>query len=406
MMAGRSFTRHSNGIGNRIRAEHINELQSALEEDDARIDLKADEGQFAAHTANMNNPHGVTKDQLGLGNVDNTSDMAKPVSTAVQAALDTKAAKADAVPEGGVYGQVLTVTHSGREWVDPPGIVYPSLLLSPDGSFDRSGPVSPTIGSAVSVIDGQYGKAWQFGAQNGNVTLPIGDYLATDRGTVIARVRPKPGGSYPIDINAYQGMFLGNNSNNMTMLFVWGDPVEWQSWTWSTISPLDTWAVWVITWDESRIRVYVNGTLRVNDLKTSAANFGTHVRFGERPGVTRTSDGESALYYREPLPHTEIERIAGMTTRWTMDNTRVNLALANQPPAGSPFLQMHPPNRKIATGGATLRTAPGPSTQAITTLAAGTDVHDTKQTVSVSSVSYSLVVTAFGNAWVPSSTLV
>lgn len=40
-MAGRSFTRHSNGVGNRIRAEHINELQAALESDDSRIDAKA-----------------------------------------------------------------------------------------------------------------------------------------------------------------------------------------------------------------------------------------------------------------------------------------------------------------------------------------------------------------------------
>ena len=43
-----------------------------------------------AHLANMNNPHNVTKSQVGLGNVDNTSDMNKPVSTAQQAALDKK----------------------------------------------------------------------------------------------------------------------------------------------------------------------------------------------------------------------------------------------------------------------------------------------------------------------------
>ena len=37
------------------------------------------------------NPHGTTKNHLGLGNVDNTSDANKPVSTAQQAALDGKA---------------------------------------------------------------------------------------------------------------------------------------------------------------------------------------------------------------------------------------------------------------------------------------------------------------------------
>jgi hypothetical protein len=40
------------------------------------------------HTSNTSNPHSVTKEQVGLGNVDNTSDANKPVSTA-QASADT-----------------------------------------------------------------------------------------------------------------------------------------------------------------------------------------------------------------------------------------------------------------------------------------------------------------------------
>lgn len=43
------------------------------------------------HTALTNNPHSVTKAQVGLANADNTSDANKPVSTATQAALDLKA---------------------------------------------------------------------------------------------------------------------------------------------------------------------------------------------------------------------------------------------------------------------------------------------------------------------------
>lgn len=39
------------------------------------------------------NPHKVTKADVGLGNVDNTSDANKPVSTAVQTALNGKANK-------------------------------------------------------------------------------------------------------------------------------------------------------------------------------------------------------------------------------------------------------------------------------------------------------------------------
>jgi hypothetical protein len=44
----------------------------------------------ADHLSDFNNPHQVTKTQVGLGNVDNTSDLNKPVSTATFTALSTK----------------------------------------------------------------------------------------------------------------------------------------------------------------------------------------------------------------------------------------------------------------------------------------------------------------------------
>lgn len=44
------------------------------------------------HINDTNNPHSVTKAQVGLGNVNNTSDLDKPISTATQAALNTKQA--------------------------------------------------------------------------------------------------------------------------------------------------------------------------------------------------------------------------------------------------------------------------------------------------------------------------
>lgn len=46
---------------------------------------------IANHIADKTNPHSVTKAQVGLGNVDNTSDLSKPVSTATQSAINTKA---------------------------------------------------------------------------------------------------------------------------------------------------------------------------------------------------------------------------------------------------------------------------------------------------------------------------
>ena len=43
---------------------------------------------FNEHLSNYANPHQVTKFQVGLGNVDNTSDLDKPISTATQSAID------------------------------------------------------------------------------------------------------------------------------------------------------------------------------------------------------------------------------------------------------------------------------------------------------------------------------
>ena len=45
-------------------------------------------GDFTSHTSDFNNPHAVTKTQVGLSNVDNTSDLDKPISTAVQTVID------------------------------------------------------------------------------------------------------------------------------------------------------------------------------------------------------------------------------------------------------------------------------------------------------------------------------
>ena len=49
-----------------------------------------------SHLANTSNPHSVTKSQVGLGNVDDTSDADKPISTATIKALDGKAPKTHA----------------------------------------------------------------------------------------------------------------------------------------------------------------------------------------------------------------------------------------------------------------------------------------------------------------------
>lgn len=53
-------------------------------------DNKADKKDLTAHINNMDNPHQVTKEHIGLGNVDNTADSEKPVSKEQQRVIDEK----------------------------------------------------------------------------------------------------------------------------------------------------------------------------------------------------------------------------------------------------------------------------------------------------------------------------
>lgn len=62
------------------------------------------------HEANTSNPHSVTKSQVGLGSVDNTSDLDKPVSTAQQAAIDAKVS--DVTYDATSWNGVTTVAPS------------------------------------------------------------------------------------------------------------------------------------------------------------------------------------------------------------------------------------------------------------------------------------------------------
>ncbi|HNC40285.1 MAG TPA: hypothetical protein PK522_00720 [Nitrosomonas sp.] len=64
------------------------DVQQAINDNIA--DIASAQSDIDIHVADVANPHSVTKAQVGLGAVDNTSDLDKPVSTAQQAALDLK----------------------------------------------------------------------------------------------------------------------------------------------------------------------------------------------------------------------------------------------------------------------------------------------------------------------------
>lgn len=83
---------------------------------DINVNTKVD-----SHIANKSNPHGVTKAQVGLGNVNNTSDADKPVSTAQATAIaDAKVA--------GTNAQTNLTTHM-QNMSNPHGVTRDQLGL-------------------------------------------------------------------------------------------------------------------------------------------------------------------------------------------------------------------------------------------------------------------------------------
>lgn len=99
------ITNRTNAI-NSLRTELKTYIDEAVGNPDT--DLTALETKINQHIANKSNPHAVTKAQVGLGNVNNTSDANKPVSTAQAAAIaDAKAA--------GTAAQTSINNHAGRK---------------------------------------------------------------------------------------------------------------------------------------------------------------------------------------------------------------------------------------------------------------------------------------------------
>ena len=92
--------------------------------DEAATRAKADttvNAKVDSHIGNKSNPHGVTKAQVGLGNVNNTSDADKPVSTAQATAIaDAKAA--------GTNAQTNLTTHMQNK-SNPHGVTRDQLGL-------------------------------------------------------------------------------------------------------------------------------------------------------------------------------------------------------------------------------------------------------------------------------------
>ena len=149
-----------------ILGEYTSEvdLTPYLKSSDAQATY-ATKTELTAHTGNTSNPHNVTAAQVGLGNVDNTSDADKPISTATQAALDLKQDITDNTLETtsktvvGAINEILPKA-TGVGKVDPNSDGTDEIFNSYEGDYANvaSGGYSHAEGSRTTA-SGQYAHA-------------------------------------------------------------------------------------------------------------------------------------------------------------------------------------------------------------------------------------------------------
>ena len=109
---------------------------------------RGDRGKMAYdHSQTTGNPHGTTKNDIGLSNVDNTSDLDKPISTATQTALNNKLDK-------GTYtgnAQDLKNDINNLRWAD---IEQEELICELRGELDTEKGRNDAQDSALNNLEG------------------------------------------------------------------------------------------------------------------------------------------------------------------------------------------------------------------------------------------------------------
>lgn len=171
-----------NGKQDKLTQAQLDAVNSGIT-DGLVAKITTNETAINNHIADKTNPHEVTKAQVGLSNVDNTSDLNKPISTATQTALNSKqdtisdlatirsgaSAGATALQPSALNG------YATQAWVGQQGYitgitssdVTTALGYTPYNATNPAGYTS-NIGTVTSVNNIQPDT-------NGNVTITIPD---------------------------------------------------------------------------------------------------------------------------------------------------------------------------------------------------------------------------------------
>lgn len=160
-------------------------------------DIDAVQTNLETHINNKSNPHKVTKDQVGLGNVDNTSDANKPISNATQTALNGKFSATD--------GNAL------KQRVDNiPELVATDITVDSDNdsvniSLDKTSIVDGTLsGTTININSATASKA--------------GILVPTDKSKIDKIITNGNGTKYLSDNGTYKEVSGGSSSSDINII--------------------------------------------------------------------------------------------------------------------------------------------------------------------------------------------
>lgn len=128
----------------------------------------------------INTPTGITKTDVGLANLDNTSDANKPVSTATQTALDLKANLANPTFTGTVNAAALTL--SGDLTVNGTTTTVNSTTVNVTNAFVFEGTTADAFETTLTVTDPTADRTITLPDATGTVQLRVADVDDTEIG--------------------------------------------------------------------------------------------------------------------------------------------------------------------------------------------------------------------------------
>lgn len=127
---------------------------------DTLLEVKADAASLQAHAGDTSNPHRMTKAQVGLAHVDDTADADKPVSKAVQQALDGVSGELQShVSDTDVHKTSAQIRAEITEADIPDGIARDAEVGAKIQAHDESGEAHADLRNALKNLESGAVKA-------------------------------------------------------------------------------------------------------------------------------------------------------------------------------------------------------------------------------------------------------